>query len=180
MKNPLLVVSLVILLCFTFACQNKAEKAELEKFRAQAAVEEQNKALVMKEIELLNKGDFDALKELLAPEYLFYVPSRTSKPSSREELIETLKTLRKAFPDHSFNVQEFIPVRDKVIVRFIGRGTHKGEYAGIPATGNQIENSGIVIIRIENGKVVEEREENDGWSIMMQLGMELKPKQVKK
>jgi len=38
MKNPILVVSLVLLLCFVFGCQNKAEKAELEKFRAQATL----------------------------------------------------------------------------------------------------------------------------------------------
>ena len=33
MKNPLLAVSLVLLLCFAFGCQNRAEKAELKKFR---------------------------------------------------------------------------------------------------------------------------------------------------
>jgi len=42
MRNPILVVSLVLLLCFAFGCQNKAEKAELEEFRAQEKVEEQN------------------------------------------------------------------------------------------------------------------------------------------
>ena len=40
MKNPLLVATLVILLCFTFSCQNKAEKAELEKFRTRAKLED--------------------------------------------------------------------------------------------------------------------------------------------
>ena len=54
MKNPLLVVSLVLLLCFTFGCQNKAEKAELEKSGAQAKLEEQNKEL--------NKGNVPAEK----------------------------------------------------------------------------------------------------------------------
>ena len=181
MKNPILVVSLVVLLCFAFGCQNKAGKAELEKFRAQAKIEEQNKALVTQYIEGLNKGgDFEVLKEFLAPEYFFYSPSRSNKPNSRKEQIETLIMFNKAFPDLSWNVQELITAGDKVIVRYISRGTHKGEFAGISATGNQIEWSGIAIIRIENGKIVEEKEENDGSNIMLQLGMELKPKEAEK
>jgi predicted ester cyclase len=60
------------------------------------------------------------------------------------------------------------------------RGTHQGEFAGIPATGNKVEISGIMIGRIENGKIVEEREEMDMLGLFMQLGMELKPKEVKK
>jgi len=46
MKKLILAVLLVILLWFTFGCQNKAERAEREAFRAQAEIEEQNKALV--------------------------------------------------------------------------------------------------------------------------------------
>ena len=181
MKKLFCVVSLTVLLCFTFACQNKAEKAELERFRTQAKLEEQNKALVTQYIEGLNKGgDFEVLKEFLLPEYLFYSPSRSNKPNSRKEQIETLIMFNKAFPDLSWNVQELITAGDKVIVRYLSRGTHKGEFAGIPATGNQIEWSGIAIIRIENGKVVEEKEENDGSNIMLQLGMELRPKEAEK
>ena len=48
---------------------------------------------------------------------------------------------------------------------------------GIPATGNKIESSGILIARIENGKVVEQREEFDMMGFMQQLGMELKPRE---
>ena len=181
MRKLLCVISLAVLLCFAFACMNKAEKAELEKFRAQAKLEEQNKALVTQYIDGLNKGgDFEVLKELLAPEFLFYSPSRSNKPNSRTEQIEADIMFNKSFPDLSWNVQEIITAGDKVIVRYIGRGTHKGEFLGIPATENQIEWSGISIIRIENGKVVEEKEENDGFNIMLQLGMELKPKEIKK
>jgi len=60
------------------------------------------------------------------------------------------------------------------------RGTHQGEFQGIPATGNKVEISGIIISRIENGKIVEEREDWDLLGFMQQLGLELKPKEVKK
>jgi predicted ester cyclase len=51
---------------------------------------------------------------------------------------------------------------------------------GVPATGNKYETSGILISRIENGKVAEQREDFDMLGFMQQLGMELKPKEAEK
>jgi steroid delta-isomerase-like uncharacterized protein len=180
MKKLLMIIPLVILLCFTFGCQDKEAKAELEEFKAQAEVEEQNKGLVKRMYEAWEKGDFEAYKEVVAPEYVWYLPSRSTKPMSREETIEFGKMLRNAFPDIIYSIEELIAVEDRVISRFIVRGTHEGEYQGIPATGNKIEVSGIMMTRIENGKIVEDKEELDALGLMMQLGMELKPKEEEK
>ena len=180
MKRLPLVASLVLLLCFTFACQNKAEKAELEKFRAQARLEEENRAIASRAWEAPSKGDFETLKELGTPEYLWYLPSNSTEPISREEAIEKAKRLHSAFPDVSFSIKELIPVGDKVICRYTMSGTQQGEFAGIPATGNKVEISGIMIGHIENEKIVEEREEMDMLGLFMQLGMELKPREAEK
>ena len=59
-------------------------------------------------------------------------------------------------------------------------GIHQGEFLGIPPTGNKFKGSGILIFRIKNGKVVELWEEFDGVGLLEQLGMELKPKEIKK
>ncbi len=177
MKKLLTIIPLVILLCFTFGCQDKEAMAELEEFKAQAAVEEQNKALVKSMFEAWAKGDFEAFNEAVAPEYLWYTPSISNEPKSREETIEFGKMMLIAFPDITFSIEEMIAKGDKVISRFIMRATHEGEFQGIPATGNKVEGSGIMISRIENGKVVEDREDFDNLGLMMQLGMELKPKE---
>ena len=156
-------------------CQNQEAMAELEEFKAQAEIEEQNKALVKRQFEAWEKGDFEAYKEVVAPDYAYYSPSRSTKPMSREETIEFGKMLHNAFPDINWSIEELFAVGDRVIVRFTSTGTHEGEFQGIPATGNKVETSGIVIIRIENGKIVEEKEEYDQLGIMQQFGMELKP-----
>ena len=171
MKNPILIVSLVLLLCFVFGCQNKAEKAELENFRARAKVEEQNKAVVSREWDAWSKGDMEAFKEVAAPEYVWHAPSGTTKPKSLEETIGIGKMVHKSFPDAMFSIEEIFAVGDRVIVRYIMRGTQQGELEGIPATGKKIEMSGIMIHRLENGKVVEDREEYDRLGRMEQLGM---------
>jgi len=180
MKKLYIILPLALILCFMTGCQDEEAMAEPEEFRAQAALEEQNKELVRKMMEATwSKGDFETLKELLVPDYTFYYPSNSPNPVSREELIEFVEMYRKAIPDISMSIEELISTDDKIIIRFVERGTHMGEFMDIPATGNKYEVSGIGIIRIENGKVVEMREEYDVLGFMQQLGMELNPKEEK-
>jgi steroid delta-isomerase-like uncharacterized protein len=179
MKKLFLILPLALIVCFMVGCQDKGAMAELEKFKAQAEVEEQNKALVRKMIEELNKGNVGILEEVLAPDYVYYTPSGSTKPMSKEETIESVNAHGKAFPDLNWNIEELIAEGDKVVLRFIALGTHQGEFESIPATGNKIEISAIEVFRIENGKIVEERLDGDMLGVMMQLGMELKPKEEK-
>jgi steroid delta-isomerase-like uncharacterized protein len=176
MKRYIYVVPLVILSCFSIACQDNSAMAELEKFKAQAAVEEQNIALVKRLTEELNKGNAEIVKELYAPDVRSYSPSGSSAPASQNDNYELTKAYFNAFPDLNQTIEEIVASGDKVTVRFIARGTHKGDFQGIPATGNRMELSGITIIHIKNGKIVEERQDVDSLGFMTQLGMELKPK----
>ena len=180
MKKLCMTLPLALILCFMVGCQDKEAMAELEAMKAQAELEEQNKAIENRMWEAWGKGDIEAFKEVVAPEYLWYQPSNSTEPLSREETIEFNERMHNAFPDVTFSIEEMIAVGDRVITRFIMRGTHEGEYQGIPATGNKVETSGILISRIENGKIVEHREEVDSLGFMMQLGMELKPKEEEK
>ncbi len=180
MKKLYLILPLALILCFMVGCQDKEAMAELEEFRAKAALEEQNKELARKWLEAWNKGNYEIFKELLAPDFVLYFPSRSTIPISQEETIEIGKMLQKAFPDINWSMEELIATEDKVIIRFIERGTHEGEFQGIPATGKKYEMSGIWISRIENGKIVEQREDFDMLGLYQQLGMELKPKMVEK
>ncbi|MHA2377092.1 MAG: ester cyclase, partial [Candidatus Thorarchaeota archaeon] len=68
-----------------------------------------------------------------------------------------------------YTVEDMIEDDDKVVARWSAKGTHKGDFMGIPATGKQVAFSGIEIIRIENGKAVEEWEELDRAGLMQQL-----------
>ena len=177
MKKFYMIITLAMILCFMVGCQDKEAMAELEEFRAQKEVEEQNKGIVRRLYEEFNKGNVEIFKDLYAPDYSFYSPSNSPKPRSREETIESATMIFRAFPDSVWNIEELFAVRDRVIVRFVYRGTNEGEFMGIPPTGNKIEVSGIIIIRIENGKILEEWEDADTLGFMQQLGMELKPKE---
>lgn len=50
-------------------------------------------------------------------------------------------------------------------------GTHTGSFMGIAATGKYVEFTGIYIAQIESGKIVEHWGEEDGVSLLTQLGV---------
>ncbi len=180
MKKLCMISALALILCFIVGCQDKEAMAELEAFKAQAEVEEQNKELVKRIFEGLNERNADIYQELYAPDYAWYFPSINPKPLSREEEHGFVKILWDAFHDINWSIEELIAKDDRIIARFIARGTHTGEFQGIPATENKFESSGSWIARIENGKLVEVREDADLLGMMQQLGMELKPKEEEK
>ena len=180
MKKLCMILLLAMILCFVVGCQDKEAMAELEEIRAQAEIEKQNEALYRGIIEEINKGNSEYFNEFYSPDSLYYFPSNNPKPLSREESQEFVKGFIQAFPDLNFSIEELYAVEDRVIVRLILRGTHEGDYRGIPATGNKFEISSTFIIRIENGKVVEEREDFDQLGFLQQLGWELKWKEGEK
>ena len=181
MKKLYLILPVALILCFMAGCQDKEAMVELEAMKAQKEVEEQNKALVKRAYEKLNKGNIEAFKESFAPECEFYYPSNRAKPISREFNIEGIKMGFRAFPDFNQRIEELYAEGDRVIARLIASGTHEGDFLGTPATGNKIEYSAIIIVRIENGTIIEQRIEADIFGFYRQLGMALKPqKRVEK
>jgi len=172
-----LVISLCFLLCFSISCQNQEAMAELEEFKAQAEVEEQNIALIMRQYEAWNSGDVEAIKEIFSPDYVFH---SGSQDFSKEQMIEFLKPQMEAWPDRTFSVEDILAKGDKVVSKFIFKGTHEGDIEGIPATGKKVENPGIEIWQVENGKIVESWEVSDTLSFYKQLGFEFKPKEAEK
>jgi len=78
---------------------------------------------------------------------------------------------RTAFPDVRFTVEDQIADGDLLANRFTVRGTHQGEFMGIPPTGKQATVSGIDMIRVRDGKVVEHWVQMDQMGLMQQLGL---------
>jgi steroid delta-isomerase-like uncharacterized protein len=163
-----------------YGCQDKEAMAELEEFKAQAELEEQNEAIFRHFTEELNKGNIEYFRETFAPDFANYDPSGATEPQSLEEVIEFFEIVFKGFPDINQAIQEVIAKGDKIIARSIFTGTHTGEFSGIPATGKKIRFSVIEIWTLKDGKCVELRTDYDKLGMMIQLGMELKPKEGEK
>jgi len=179
MKKHGVILLMALIICFMLGCQDKETMAELEEFRVQKEVEEQNKKLIVRLIEEMDKGNFDIFDELSSDDYVCHF-SWIPEPLDREARKQFMKATMVSFPDFNHTIEDVIAQGDKVVIRFTNRGTHEGVFRGIPPTGNKIEYTAIFIGRFVDGKVVETWVEANILGLMMQLGMELKPKEAGK
>jgi steroid delta-isomerase-like uncharacterized protein len=126
-----------------------------------------NKALVHRWFEeVWNQGREQTIDELLGANIIaFGLGESETAIHSLEEFKETFRNLRNAFPDIHINVEDTLAEHDKVAVRILIEGTHKGDALGVPATGKRVHLSGICIIQLAAGKLVA------GWNSWDQLGM---------
>ena len=179
MKKLLLILPLALILCFMVGCQDKEAMAELEEFRAQAEIEEQNKAIVRRALELYDEKNFVERDKLFSPNTVYHAPGgkEYSLKGYREQFGVHFYT---AFPDLRHTIEDIIAERDKVVLRLTDYGTHQGEFMGIPPTGKEITWPVTSVYRLSKGIVQELWIEFDILSLMEQLGMELKPKEAEK
>ena len=126
---------------------------------------EGNKELVYRFVERFwNNGDTTAIGELMAPDAVIHAPVNDA-----DQLKEFNRMMRTAFPDWHSTAEELVAEGDKVAERWTGRGTHRGEFQGIPPTGRRVEVPGVVFYRIADGKIVEFRGLFDALGMLQQL-----------
>jgi predicted ester cyclase len=78
-------------------------------------------------------------------------------------------TTCQAFPDLRVTVEDLIAEGGRVAAHLGFRGTHLGESNGIAPTDRRVDCTGIVISRIEGGKIAEDRANFDDLGLMQQL-----------
>jgi steroid delta-isomerase-like uncharacterized protein len=125
---------------------------------------EENKALVYRYFEELNKGNLDVIDETFTTNFVNDDPANPGVRSI-EDYKQWLTDMRAAFPDAHWTIEDLIAERDKVVVRETFHGTHQAVSSGTAPTSKQVTLTSIHIFRIENGKIVE------NWT----EGSELKP-----
>ena len=75
-----------------------------------------------------------------------------------------------ALPDLSATMEDLVISGDRVVGRFVYRGTHTGELMGIPASGNPVEMRSIDIWRVEDAMFVEHWDELNLLQLFQQMG----------
>jgi steroid delta-isomerase-like uncharacterized protein len=116
-----------------------------------------NRAIVGRFIEeTINQGQIDSAAQFVWEDVVEQVPFPGQGPGL-EGLKDTLRGMRSAFPDLYFSVEEQMADGDKVLTRFEWTGTQQGEFVGIPATGHSVKVWGMVIDRLEEGRIKETR-----------------------
>lgn len=135
---------------------------------------EENKALIRRFYEEIDKGNLDAMDEMVAEDYIDHNPPPfPGLGSGREGLKQSFKIFLKATPGYH-KIEDQIAEGDKVVTRLTSYGKHENDLPGAPRTGNEMKMTSITIHRIVNGQLAEKWSEKDVISLLTQIGV-MKP-----
>lgn len=132
----------------------------------QQNVEQQNKALFHRWFEQAwNAGHYEVAHEVISPKMKVHGAGGQPVEMGPDGLIGLISTWRGAFPDGQMVSSGLIAEGDLVAALLTWRGTHTGEFYGIPASGREVVCTSIGLDRIEGGIIV------DGWGELDMVGM---------
>jgi predicted ester cyclase len=129
---------------------------------------EWNIAVVRRIIDGLNQWDPAIFNELFLKDAADRNPL-AGQPPSVEGIKASHIIYKRAFPDSHLSVEDIVAQGDKVVVRWILRGTHSGDFLGVAPTGRRVRVSGMDMYRLSEGKVAEWWHAGNSEAIKQQL-----------
>lgn len=131
---------------------------------------QENKQLVRRFIEIgWGTGDERVFDECLDRNCHRHLSGAVSSGQTDAKL--ALALVHIGIPDMQVTIEQLFGEEDMVVVRSVTRGTHKGEYVGVPPTGRSVEIAAVDLYRIANGKIVESWHNVDELGLLRQLGV---------
>jgi steroid delta-isomerase-like uncharacterized protein len=118
--------------------------------------------------EIYGQGKIELVNQLYSDDFIDDSPGGGK---GRELIKGAVMGFHAACPDLQMEIEDVFATQDKVVIRYIGRGTQTGAYGEIPATGKPIVVRGITVFLIENGKVKTEWTEYDRLGMLRQIGV---------
>ena len=118
-------------------------------------------------VEMINKHDPDAVDLFVAEDY---VNHNAFVADGREANRQFWTVFFAGLPDVRVTMEDLVVSGDRVVGRFVYRGTHTGDLMGIPATGQPVEMRSIDIWRVQNGMFVEHWDEINALQLFQQIG----------
>jgi steroid delta-isomerase-like uncharacterized protein len=119
--------------------------------------------------EIFNKKNLEAVDEYFAEDAVIGFAPPGIRPD-REYFKQTIDPYLAAFPDLHVALEDQIAEGDIVASRFSVTGTHKGEFAGLAASGKEVDYAGVNFIEVRDGKIVAVWGASDQLRLMRQIG----------
>jgi steroid delta-isomerase-like uncharacterized protein len=138
-----------------------------------------NKTLVRRALEdAFNPGNLVLVDALFASTFQLHDPAVPNLPTGPAAFKEVIRLYHVAFPDAQLTIEEQVAEGDRVVTRWTGRGTQRGELNGFPATGKQVTVQGQQLDRIVDGQIAESWVNYDALGMLQQLGAMPAPEQA--
>ena len=120
--------------------------------------------------EVMSEGKTEVIDELCSQDFVDHNPLPGTSPDLAG-IKDFVAQIRAAFPDLQMTADDLIVEGDRLAVRSTMRGTHEGDFMGIPATGKKVEVSNFDFVRFENDQAAEHWGAIDSDTMMEQLGV---------
>ena len=136
-------------------------------------IEEQNMAVVRETHAALMRGDVEAFKASLAPNYVRHcqaMPPPLQELRGTEEFLPFIEEWVSAVTDYEDTISQMIAQGDKVAYVSTMTGTQTGPMGDLPASGKSFTVVNIIIQRLEGGKIAETWVSWDNVAMLSQLG----------
>ena len=131
---------------------------------------EENKVVIHRFVEAVERHDLEAVWECLDPRCRFPVLTRFGIDPTFENYQRFITSFITALPDVHHTFEETVGEGEKIWVYYNVRGTHEGIYRNVPATHKPISFDIISMYRVANDKIVEADFLSDELSLLRQLG----------
>ena len=132
---------------------------------------DQNKEVVILWLEERDKGNWDIINELFAPDYVYHLASDPEPVRGRDKVKQINVNFRFAFDIYPTHKPDLLVAEgDMVVYRETVRAKPKDPFRGQPPTKKEATVANIDIYRILDGKIVEQWNHPDTFGLMQQLG----------
>ena len=129
--------------------------------------------------ELWGKGKLELIEELVDDDIALIDPMTPEPAKGVEALKQRIDGMGKTFTEGETVIDEVVVAGDTVTVRTRWMGVHSGDFFGLAPTSRRVTCPAAEIIKIRNGKVVENTSYFDLYSMFQQLGALPAPDQLK-
>lgn len=164
MKSPVLLPSLLLFLNACMPASEHTVESNIEKYQTIWSA-----ILLDREMDQFNTDNF-------SPDVVMH--AEPEDVIGIEGMRDHYAAYHIGFPGFEFRILDIFGQGDKLVKHWHFRGTHSGEFLGIPATGRVVELEGITIVEMKNGRIVSERAFMDKLSMFAQLGVVADPREL--
>ena len=120
-------------------------------------------------VEFINSASEKLAHELVSPDAIFHTPVRPEPVVGPAGYLMIIGMMRGGFPDVQWTLEELISEGDKVAARFTTRGTHRGQFMGVPPSGKQVTIQALNIYHLTNGQIIKEYAQPDVLGLLAQI-----------
>lgn len=120
--------------------------------------------------EQVNRDDLSHYEEFFSKNVILHGPASNQKIHGLAELRKIDASYAHAYPEKKFSIEEILGYGDRVMVRWVCRGKHKGKFKGIHPKNPHFTIAGFSIYRITKGKIVEIWQHWDRLGLLEQIG----------